>query len=64
LGAGLTIQPLKSLLLRNPIRRGQGPYWAVEPYDDDEDDDDADIQVSFAISVNSLFEGEEVKILI
>jgi hypothetical protein len=22
-------------LLRNPNRGGQGPYWAVEPYDDD-----------------------------
>jgi hypothetical protein len=27
-------------LLRNPIRGGQGPYWAVQPYDDDDDDDD------------------------
>jgi hypothetical protein len=27
------------LLLRNPIRGGQGPNWAVEPYDDDDDDD-------------------------
>jgi hypothetical protein len=27
-------------LLRNPIREGQGPIWAVEPYDDDDDDDD------------------------
>jgi hypothetical protein len=26
-------------LLRNPIRGGQGQYWAVEPYDDDDDDD-------------------------
>jgi hypothetical protein len=28
------------LLLRNPLRGGQGPNWAVEPYDDDDDDDD------------------------
>jgi hypothetical protein len=26
-------------LLGNPNRGGQGPNWAVEPYDDDEDDD-------------------------
>jgi hypothetical protein len=26
-------------LLRNPIKGGQGPNWAVEPYDDDDDDD-------------------------
>jgi hypothetical protein len=25
-------------LLRNPKRGGQGPTWAVEPYDDDDDD--------------------------
>jgi hypothetical protein len=24
-------------LLRNPKRGGQGPTWAVEPYDDDEE---------------------------
>jgi hypothetical protein len=24
------------LLLRNPIRGGQGPNWAVAPYDDEE----------------------------
>jgi hypothetical protein len=29
-------------LLRNPKRGGQGPNWAVEPYDDDDDDDDDD----------------------
>jgi hypothetical protein len=29
-------------LLRNSKRRGQGPIWAVEPYDDDGDDDDDD----------------------
>jgi hypothetical protein len=27
-------------LLRNPIRGGQGPIWALKPYDDDDDDDD------------------------
>jgi hypothetical protein len=27
-------------LLPNPIRGGQGPNWAVDPYDDDDDDDD------------------------
>jgi hypothetical protein len=27
-------------LLQNPIRGGQGPNLAVEPYDDDDDDDD------------------------
>jgi hypothetical protein len=31
---------VKRLLLRNSIRGGQGPNWAVEPYDDDDDDDD------------------------
>jgi hypothetical protein len=30
---------VKRLLLRNPIRGGQGPNWAVEPCDDDDDDD-------------------------
>jgi hypothetical protein len=30
--------PVKRLLLRNTNRGGQGPYWAVEPYDDDETD--------------------------
>jgi hypothetical protein len=35
--AGLTIQPLKRLWLRNTNRGGQGPYWAVELYDDDDD---------------------------
>jgi hypothetical protein len=33
LGAGLIIQPVKRLLLRNPNRGGQGPNWAVQPYD-------------------------------
>jgi hypothetical protein len=27
-------------LLRNPKRGGQGPIWAVQPYDDDDDDDE------------------------
>jgi hypothetical protein len=40
LGAGPTIQPVRRLLLRNPDRRGQGPTWAVQLYDDDDDDDD------------------------
>jgi hypothetical protein len=31
-------------LLRNPIREGQGPNWAVEVYDDDDDDDDEVMQ--------------------
>jgi hypothetical protein len=35
LGAGLTTSPVKRLLLRNPMRGGQGPNWAVQPYDDD-----------------------------
>jgi hypothetical protein len=38
LGAALTIQPRKRLLLRKPKRGGQGPIWAVELYDDDYDD--------------------------
>jgi hypothetical protein len=25
-------------LLRNPKRGGQGPTWAVEPYDDDDEE--------------------------
>jgi hypothetical protein len=29
-------------LLRNPKKGGEGPTWAVEPYDDDDDDDDDD----------------------
>jgi hypothetical protein len=29
-------------LLRNFKKGGQGPIWAVEPYDDDDDDDDDD----------------------
>jgi hypothetical protein len=28
-------RPLKRLLLRNPKKGGQGPTWAVEPYDDE-----------------------------
>jgi hypothetical protein len=27
--------PVKRLLLQNTKRGGQGPNWAVEPYDDD-----------------------------
>jgi hypothetical protein len=30
---------VKRLLLRNPIRGGQGPNRAAEPYDDDDDDE-------------------------
>jgi hypothetical protein len=37
------------LLLRNPDRGGQGPNWAVEPYDDDDDD----TQIGRANSVQS-----------
>jgi hypothetical protein len=42
LGAGLTIQPRKKVIVTNPQRGGQGPNLAVEPYDDDDDDDDDD----------------------
>jgi hypothetical protein len=35
LGAGLTIQPRKKVIVKKPQRGGQGPNWAVEPYDDD-----------------------------
>jgi hypothetical protein len=31
--------PRKGYMLRNPIRGGQGPFWAVEPYDDDDYDE-------------------------
>jgi hypothetical protein len=37
LGAGLTIQPRKKIIVTNPIRGGLGPNWAVDPYDDDEE---------------------------
>jgi hypothetical protein len=37
-GAGLTIQPRKKgYCYETPKRGGQGPNWAVEPYDDDDD---------------------------
>jgi hypothetical protein len=39
LGAGLTIQPRKKVTVTKPQSGGQGPIWAVEPYDDDDDDD-------------------------
>jgi hypothetical protein len=38
LGAGLTIQPCKKVVVINPKREGQGQYWAVEPYDDEKKD--------------------------
>jgi hypothetical protein len=39
LGAGLTIQPSKKVIVKKPQKRGgQVPTWAVEPYDDDDDD--------------------------
>jgi hypothetical protein len=38
LGVGRWTNNVKRLLLRNPKRGGQGPYWAAEPYDDDDDD--------------------------
>jgi hypothetical protein len=37
LGAGLTIQPRKKVIVAKPQRGGQGPIWAVEAYDDDDD---------------------------
>jgi hypothetical protein len=37
LGAGLTIQPCKKVIVKKPQIGGQGPNWAVEPYDDDDD---------------------------
>jgi hypothetical protein len=40
LGAGLTIQPCKKVIVTKPQKRGgKGPNWAVEPFDDDDDDD-------------------------
>jgi hypothetical protein len=36
-GSGVP-KTVKRLLLRNPIRGGQGPNWAAEPYDDDDDE--------------------------
>jgi hypothetical protein len=35
------------LLLRNPIRGGQGPNLGVEPYDDDDDDDGQYMQKNY-----------------
>jgi hypothetical protein len=42
LGAGLTIQPRKKVIVKKPHKGegGQGPNWAVEPYDDDDDGDE------------------------
>jgi hypothetical protein len=39
LGAGLTIQHRKKIIVTKPQREGQGPFWAVDPYDDDDDDE-------------------------
>jgi hypothetical protein len=39
LGAELTIQPWKKVIVTKPQWGGQGPNWAVEPYDDDDDGD-------------------------
>jgi hypothetical protein len=36
LGVGVTIQPCKKVIVTKPQRGGQGPNWAVEPYDDDD----------------------------
>jgi hypothetical protein len=35
LGAGLTIQPCKKVIVTKSQKGDQGPNWAVEPYDDD-----------------------------
>jgi hypothetical protein len=35
LGAGLTIEPRKKVIVTKPQRGGQGRNWAVKPYDDD-----------------------------
>jgi hypothetical protein len=48
--------PVKGLLLRNPNRRGQGPYWAVEPYVDDDDDEVAKLRyLGTAVTTQCLF---------
>jgi hypothetical protein len=41
LGAGITIQLRKTVIVRKHKKREpRAPTWAVEPYDDDDDDDD------------------------
>jgi hypothetical protein len=40
LGAGLTIQPCKKVIVKKPQRGGQDSTWAVEPYYDYDDDDE------------------------
>jgi hypothetical protein len=53
LGAGLTIKPRKKrLLLRNPIKGGQGPKWAVEPYDDDDEEEEEEEDV-YSVCIRS-----------
>jgi hypothetical protein len=42
LGAGLTIQPCKKVIVLKP----QKGYWAVEPYNDDEDDNPEKVFIS------------------
>jgi hypothetical protein len=31
------MQPRKKVIVTNPMRGGQGPTWAVQPYDDDDE---------------------------
>jgi hypothetical protein len=39
LSAGLTIQPCKKVIVMKPPKRGgQGPKWALKPYDGEDDD--------------------------
>jgi hypothetical protein len=40
-------------MLRNPKRGGEGPYWAVEPYDDYDDDDD-DVHLYAVLGVRNF----------
>jgi hypothetical protein len=40
LGAGVTFQPCKKVIVTKLHKGGQGPNLAVEPHDDDDDDDD------------------------
>jgi hypothetical protein len=34
LGAGVTIQPCRKIIVEKPKKGGQGPNWAVESYDE------------------------------